>query len=92
MPSVFLIATLDTKGVEAAFIKGLLGSWGVPVTLVDAGAIGLPAVEADIPRERLFELAGVPLADGPGARRPRRSGDDGCRRRRAAHQDGARER
>jgi uncharacterized protein (UPF0261 family) len=63
VPSVFLIATLDTKGVEAAFVKGLLTSWGVPVTLVDAGAIGPPAVEADVPRERLFELAGVPLAE-----------------------------
>jgi uncharacterized protein (UPF0261 family) len=63
VPSVFLIATLDTKGVEAAFIKSLLTGWGVPVTLVDAGAIGPATVEADIPRERLFSLAGAALAD-----------------------------
>ncbi len=63
MPSVFLLATLDTKGREAAFVRDLLTSWDVPVTLVDVGAMGMPAVAADIPRERIFELAGVTLAD-----------------------------
>jgi uncharacterized protein (UPF0261 family) len=61
MPSVFLIATLDTKGHEADFVRRLLTSWGVPVTLVDAGSLGVPAVAADITRERLFELGGTPL-------------------------------
>jgi uncharacterized protein (UPF0261 family) len=63
MPSVFLFATLDTKGREAAFVRDLLTSWDVPVTLVDVGAMGVPAVAADIPRERIFELAGTTLAD-----------------------------
>jgi uncharacterized protein (UPF0261 family) len=57
MPSVFLFATLDTKGREADYVRGLLISFGVPVTLVDVGALGTPAVAADIPRERIFELA-----------------------------------
>ena len=61
MPSVFLFATLDTKGREAGFVRGLLTSWGVPVTLVDVGALGKPAVAADVPRERIFELAGTTL-------------------------------
>jgi uncharacterized protein (UPF0261 family) len=59
--SVFLFATLDTKGLEADFVRRLLGSWNVPVTLVDVGALGSPAVPADIPRERIFELAGTSL-------------------------------
>jgi uncharacterized protein (UPF0261 family) len=59
--SVFLFATLDTKGREAAYVRGLLTSWGIPVTLVDVGAIATPAVEADVPRERIFELAGTSL-------------------------------
>jgi uncharacterized protein (UPF0261 family) len=63
MPSVYLLATLDTKGREAAFVRDLLTSWDVPVTLVDVGAMGVPAVTADIPRERVFELAGTSLAD-----------------------------
>ena len=57
MPSVFLFATLDTKGREADFVRGLLTSWGVAVTLVDVGALGTPAVAADMSRERIFELA-----------------------------------
>ena len=48
MPSVFLFATLDTKGREADFVRGLLTSWGVAVTLVDVGALGTPAVAADM--------------------------------------------
>ena len=61
MPSVFLFATLDTKGREADFIRDLLRSWDVPVTLVDVGALGTPAVAADVPRERIFELAETTL-------------------------------
>ena len=49
MPSVFLIATLDTKGREADFLRVLLTSWGVAVTLVDVGALGTPAATADVP-------------------------------------------
>ena len=57
MPSVFLFATLDTKGREADFVRALLASWGVAVTLVDVGALGTPAAAADVSRERIFELA-----------------------------------
>jgi uncharacterized protein (UPF0261 family) len=62
MPSVFLLATLDTKGREADYVRGLLTSWGVAVTLVDVGAIGTPAATADVSRERIFELADTTIA------------------------------
>jgi uncharacterized protein (UPF0261 family) len=58
---VLLFGTLDTKGREAAFIRDLLTGWEVPVTLIDVGALGAPAVNADVPRERIFELAGTTL-------------------------------
>ena len=61
MPAVLLFATLDTKGLEAAYVRDLLTSWGVPVVLVDVGALGSPAVTADVSRERIFELAGTTL-------------------------------
>jgi uncharacterized protein (UPF0261 family) len=61
MPSVLLFATLDTKGREAGYVRDLLRSWDVAVTLVDVGALGVPAVAADIVRERIFELAGTTL-------------------------------
>ena len=57
MPAVLLFATLDTKGHEAAYVRDLLTSWGIPVTLVDVGALGSPAVAADVSRDRIFELA-----------------------------------
>ncbi len=63
MSSVFLFATLDTKGREADFVRQLLVSWGVAVTLVDAGALGTPAAAADVTREQLFDLGGTPLAE-----------------------------
>ena len=52
MPAVFIFATLDTKGREAAYVRDLLASWDMPVVLVDVGALGSPAVAADVPRER----------------------------------------
>ncbi len=68
MPSVFLFATLDTKGREADFVRRLLRSWGVAVTLVDVGALGTAAVEADITRRALFELGGTSLEASGAAR------------------------
>ena len=62
MPSVYIFATLDTKGREADFVRGLLTAWDVAVTLVDVGAMGVPAADADVSRERIFELAGTSLA------------------------------
>ena len=61
MPSVHLFATLDTKGLEADFVRALLQSWKIPVTLVDVGALGEPAVGADVSREEIFRLAGSSL-------------------------------
>jgi uncharacterized protein (UPF0261 family) len=92
VPSVFLFATLDTKGREAAFVRDLLISWGVPVTLVDVGAIGPPAVRPDVSRERIFELAGTSL-DAIRARADRghavtRAAEGAARLARAAHTRG----
>src|SRR4051794_40330164 len=58
---VLLIATLDTKGREAAFIRALLTKAGVAVTVADAGVLGPPAFAADIPREELYRAAGTTL-------------------------------
>ena len=63
MSSVYHFATLDTKGAEADFVRQLLTAYGVGVTLVDVGALGEPAVAADIARDRVFALAGSSLED-----------------------------
>lgn len=59
--SVYLIATLDTKGIEAAFVRDMLASLGVAALVIDAGCLGTPAIAADISREDVFRAAGTTL-------------------------------
>lgn len=58
---VFLIATLDTKGAEAAFVRERLVAQGVSVVLIDAGCQGEPSIEAEVVREAVFVAAGASL-------------------------------
>ena len=57
--SIYLIATLDTKGVEAGWIRESLMRQGHRVTLVDVGSSGDPQVDPDIDRAMVFEVAGT---------------------------------
>ena len=57
--SIYLIATLDTKGVEAGWIRERLMRQGHRVTLVDVGSSGDPQVDPDIDRAMVFEVAGT---------------------------------
>jgi uncharacterized protein (UPF0261 family) len=60
--SVYLIATLDTKGVEAEFVREQLAQLGVPVYIVDAGCLGSPAARPDIiSRDEVYRAAGTAL-------------------------------
>lgn len=59
--SVHLIATLDTKGTEAAYLRDRLIALGLQVVLIDAGCLGEPTTRADIPRDQVFEAAGTSL-------------------------------
>ncbi|HEX3871281.1 MAG TPA: Tm-1-like ATP-binding domain-containing protein [Pirellulales bacterium] len=52
--SVYILATLDTKGIEAAFVRDRLRELGVETTLVDCGCRGAPSVRPDIAREEIF--------------------------------------
>jgi len=61
--SVLVLATLDTKGHEAAFVRDELGAAGVAATLVDCGALGEPQVAPDVAREAVFRAAGTSLAE-----------------------------
>ncbi|MBI5759438.1 MAG: Tm-1-like ATP-binding domain-containing protein [Planctomycetales bacterium] len=69
--SVYILATLDTKGVEAAFVRDRLVELGVSALLVDTGCNGEPAVAADVSRDEVFREAGTSLAE------MRRRGDRG---------------
>lgn len=60
--SVYILGTLDTKGAEVAFVRGLLSEFQVDVKVVDTGCQGEPAFKADVTREEVFEAAGTSLA------------------------------
>jgi uncharacterized protein (UPF0261 family) len=60
--TVYVFATLDTKGREAAFVRDELRAQGVETKLVDCGCLGEPVVAADVPREEVFRAAGTTLA------------------------------
>ena len=61
--AVYLLATLDTKGQEAGFVRDSLRAGGVEVSLVDTGCQGTPAIVADITREQVFQGAGTTLGE-----------------------------
>ena len=60
--TIYLFATLDTKGAEAAFVTTRLRELGLTVELVDTGCLGEPTIAAMISREELFAAGGSSLA------------------------------
>jgi uncharacterized protein (UPF0261 family) len=60
---VILVGTLDTKGLELAFVRDLLHAAGLTTIVVDAGVLGPPHFTPDIPREQVFAAAGTSLED-----------------------------
>ena len=56
--TILLIGTLDTKGIEIAFVRDQLQEAGLQVLVADAGILGPPSFPPDLPREELFAAAG----------------------------------
>ena len=64
MKTVLLIATLDTKGREAAYIKERIEEKDTAVLVLDCGTAGLPiGPPADLTREAVAREAGRSYAD-----------------------------
>jgi uncharacterized protein (UPF0261 family) len=64
MATVLLIGTLDTKGVELAFVRERLVDAGVDVLVADAGTGGPPVgIEPDIGREAVAAEVGASVAE-----------------------------
>lgn len=59
--TVALVATLDTKGEEAAFVRDQIADWGLDTILIDPGVLGRPSVATDISREEVAQAAGTTL-------------------------------
>jgi len=62
MPKVIaILATLDTKGEEAEFLRAQLKALGSRALLVDMGVLGRPATRADITRGEVARAGGTSL-------------------------------
>ncbi len=59
--TVVVVATLDTKGEEAAYVRDHVAAWGLATVLIDPGVLPAPTVEADVSREAVAEAAGSTL-------------------------------
>jgi uncharacterized protein (UPF0261 family) len=60
--SVLIIATLDTKGPEAAYIRDGLNRLGIKTTVIDTGILGEPlGIIPDISHEDLAIFGGITL-------------------------------
>jgi uncharacterized protein (UPF0261 family) len=55
---LLIIATLDTKGREAAYVKDCVERLGIHPTLMDVGTLGEPLTQPDITRAEVLEAAG----------------------------------
>jgi uncharacterized protein (UPF0261 family) len=60
--TIVVLATLDTKGLEAEYLRQQISSYGDAALIVDTGVVGTPATAADISREEVAEAGGMPLA------------------------------
>ncbi len=60
--AIAVVATLDTKGVEAKFISDRVQEAGLVAVVIDAGVLGEPVFQPDVPRKTVAEAGGVTLA------------------------------
>ena len=63
---VLLVATLDSKGDEVAFLKKQLDARGRSVCVMDVGTAGIPKIPGDVTRESVTRRSEIPVdGDGP---------------------------
>jgi uncharacterized protein (UPF0261 family) len=61
MATVLLVGTLDTKGVEYAFVRDRLAESGCEVIVVDAGVLSDPEYPVDFDRRAVAATVGVDI-------------------------------
>lgn len=62
-PVVCLAGTLDTKGVEYAFVRDRLLDAGVDVLVIDCGVLGSPFFQPHVAATEIAERAGVNVSE-----------------------------
>lgn len=64
MRQVVIVATLDTKGPEVAYLRERLNSLGVQTLVVDSGILGEPVgIVPDVSHQQLAARGGITLAE-----------------------------
>ena len=63
MKNLLVIATLDTKGREAAYVRDCAAERGAHPVLMDIGVVGVPQTRPDIASRELAEAAGCDIDD-----------------------------
>jgi uncharacterized protein (UPF0261 family) len=61
--TIAVMATLDTKGLEAQYLEGQIQRLGHEPLLIDTGVVGAPKATAAITREDVAQAGGMDLAD-----------------------------
>lgn len=61
--TIVVLATLDTKGREAEYMREQIEKFGDTALIVDSGVTGTPATSADVTREEVAEAGGMSLSD-----------------------------
>lgn len=62
MPTIAILGTMDTKGVEHGFVADLIKQRGHQVLVIDVGTVGEPRLKPDITRNEIAAAAGVDFA------------------------------
>ncbi|HJM55991.1 MAG TPA: Tm-1-like ATP-binding domain-containing protein [Planctomycetota bacterium] len=60
-PTIAVLATLDTKGTEAAFVKQHIEALGGEAILIDMGLVGEPGTSPDVDRSAVITAGGSSL-------------------------------
>jgi uncharacterized protein (UPF0261 family) len=60
--TIVVLATLDTKGREAQYLREQIEKFGDKALVVDTGVTGTPGTHPDITREAVAEASGMSLA------------------------------
>ncbi|GHO84976.1 Tm-1-like ATP-binding domain-containing protein [Dictyobacter formicarum] len=62
MTTVVLLGTLDTRGLEYAYVRDCIQAAQCKVVLMDAGSKGVPQIQPDISREAVARAAHIDIA------------------------------
>jgi uncharacterized protein (UPF0261 family) len=63
MTTIAVLATLDTKGQEAEYLRERIEAAGAKALLVDLGVVGAPGARPDVTREEVAAAGGTPLEE-----------------------------